>query len=479
MLKLLLEHRGLFIIAERIISFLDDSSIKNCRLVKSTWRSTIQNQKKWWTLLLNCLRRKKIIFHVKCRQVNSDIQTKKLFPCTLEKAFPEYKEIIDNILANEKLETCRKMFRVMYPYFLLSEVSSELMCPLLYASMTCHQGSMLNLLDCMWGASGPLNPSRIIKFTCAHGSISLVQHVFTYTLRGIERNFYFEDNYNLYHLAIKNEDPRVLKYIIETIGQEGIDAKNNYGMTPLLQACFEGSIQAVKFLIEYAKDLSIDLNARSNKGNNIFQLAVQNIKSPQMLQNLIETLEVRNSVNLEFGSHEETGETILHIACRIGSKETVEYLLLNSEKHKIDLNARDNEGDSAILTAVWANREQIVGLFFDPRIANKIRYNRVNGVGRNILHMACLKQSSKPAIMRLLLNHSDQFTFSLRGKDSYGSNPLHYACRNGNGQMVKLILSTFKKPRALLTMRNHDNNRPGDLARMHGHRSLESVLNRY
>lgn len=469
---------GYSVITERIIDFLDNSSIRNARLVCKAWRNTIQCQKKWWAILLKGLTKKKIIFTLhQFDQRDSVTKTQ-----TLEEAFPEYHSIIQNILADKK-NKMRQMFRSMYPYFLKTQTSSSLMCPLLYSevSMTCQPGSML---DDMLSA---LNSARVIKFACT-ASLSFVKHVFT--SKGIEKNIYFEEDEqtlsysiihcggnNLYHFASQSEDPRVIQYIIETIGMEGIDARNQWGVTPLLAACFGGSIETVKFLIKHANYLSIDVSARCEDGNNIYSMAAENEKSPNLLQILIETPEVRNSVALE--EITETGGTVLHIACEAGPREAVEYLLLHSEEFGLDVNGRDFEGDSPILHACYSNREEIVSLFFDPRIAHKIRYNRVNEFRRNIFHMTCLGKGAKPAVMKLLLKHSDQFTFSLRGKDSYGCIPLHYACQNGHEEMAELILSSFQDPTSLLKMRNHDNNRPGDLARIHGHSRLESVLNRY
>ena len=53
---------GYSVITERIIDFLDNSSIRNARLVCKAWRNTIQCQKKWWAILLKGLTKKKIIF---------------------------------------------------------------------------------------------------------------------------------------------------------------------------------------------------------------------------------------------------------------------------------------------------------------------------------------------------------------------------------------------------------------------------------
>ena len=96
------------------------------------------------------------------------------------------------------------------------------------------------------------------------------------------------------------------------------------------------------------------------------------------------------------------------LACQYEHKYIVQLLLDNSER--IELNARDDNGETAFMRAAEENRKDIVKLLLDHSGSNIDLNARANN-GRTAITIVC--QYEHKDIVKLILNHLDQNGWTL------------------------------------------------------------------
>ena len=119
--------------------------------------------------------------------------------------------------------------------------------------------------------------------------------------------------------------------------------RNILGFTAFMWACQFGHIDVVKLLLIHSN--RIDLNARTNTGLTAFMCACR-IGHKDVVQLLLD--QVNSNIELNARSR-SIGSTAFMLACQNEHKDVVQLLLDNSER--IDLNARDNFGRTALMYA--------------------------------------------------------------------------------------------------------------------------------
>ena len=92
--------------------------------------------------------------------------------------------------------------------------------------------------------------------------------------------------------------------------------------------------------------------------------------------------------------------TAFQIACKKGHFKIVELLIQKSGELKIDLNAKNFEGNSA-------------------------------------LHMACSYGHTE--LVHMLLQKSVEFNIDLNAKNRFGTSAFHSACTNGHNEIVQMF----------------------------------------
>ena len=68
------------------------------------------------------------------------------------------------------------------------------------------------------------------------------------------------------------ENEKVLKYLLETLGKDGIKARGDIGATPLHIACIFGTVDIVRYLLENHQWLDLDINGTTHNGQNLFHM---------------------------------------------------------------------------------------------------------------------------------------------------------------------------------------------------------------
>ena len=142
------------------------------------------------------------------------------------------------------------------------------------------------------------------------------------------------------------------------------------------------------------------------------------------------------------------------IACINGCKEVVQMFLNFGSNHDIDVNARDKSGDTAFIHACRNGHKDVVQLLLDysDRFRNEIkagamfdlnRYlklNATNNCGYTGFIVAC--REGQEDVVKLLLNHFENpdSPLLLNATDINGLTGFKLACINGRINVVKLHL---------------------------------------
>jgi len=237
---------------------------------------------------------------------------------------------------------------------------------------------------------------------------------------------YIQECTNL-HKAVKKDNLSAVKLLLEQ--EIDIDAKNNNEETALYMASSRGNRQIVKLLLEQGADINvkndnhhytalhiaayfdkieilkllleqekINLEARSKKGS-----------SPLLVASYIGNLEVAKILlekGADINAKNDNGETALHMASHENHQQIVELLL---EQEKINLEARSKKGSSPLLVAVYMGNLEIAKLLLEKGAD----INAKNDNGETALHMASSRGHKQ--IEKLLLEQGINVASSPKG----------------------------------------------------------------
>ncbi len=139
---------------------------------------------------------------------------------------------------------------------------------------------------------------------------------------------------------------------------------------------------------------------------------------------------------------ENKGKTALMYACDKGNLKTIGKLIVD---YKLDINAKDDKGITALMYAVINEQTHVIELLVklgaDQSIQDKDGYTA-------LMH-AC-KKKNKSIIEALLKDRKYRMpTFNdklnIRAKDENGYTVLMHACKNGHDEMVDKLIAIIKE----------------------------------
>ena len=84
------------------------------------------------------------------------------------------------------------------------------------------------------------------------------------------------------------------------------------------------------------------------------------------------------------------GQTPFHLACKNGQAGIVEFIIKNSDKLNIDLNAKDMCGSTAFHYACMNGQAKIAERIMKNSVKFNIELNVKTNVGRTAFHLACM-----------------------------------------------------------------------------------------
>lgn len=210
---------------------------------------------------------------------------------------------------------------------------------------------------------------------------------------------------------------------VERLVAEGapVDARDDLGSTPLLDAAWAGKPEIADFLIRHGADV----NARHREaGSTPLEYAVLTGR-PAMVGLLLK------SGARTAGSYRE-GQSVLHIAAARGAAPIIELLL----EAKADVQALDSNGNTPLDSAVLHGQTRAVETLLRYH-ANAKYVHPIDG--RGALHEACMR--GFPDLVQPLLDAGAD----LAARDRFGQTPLDIALDYKNASTVATLLRLGQK----------------------------------
>ena len=128
-----------------------------------------------------------------------------------------------------------------------------------------------------------------------------------------------------------------------------------------------------------------------------------------------------------------TGNTSLHIFCKLGAYGDVRRLLTEG----VDINSRDPNGDTPLLTALLTGNMTVVRELLNYQSeTNILDVNCQNNVQSTPLHIASARGDME-LVQALITRNAN-----INAQNEYGATPLHFASLNGRLEIVKQLLNS-------------------------------------
>ncbi len=202
-------------------------------------------------------------------------------------------------------------------------------------------------------------------------------------------------------LAVKKDYTRIGRVLIRA-GAE-VNARNNYGDTPLHKAAWEGRTELVKSLLE----AGAKVNAGDRDGETPLHWAASK-RETQVAKILIEG-------GAEVNAKDEDSETPLHFAAHLGhNKKTIMVLIAAGA----EVNARNKCGWTPLHWAAYGGCSETAKVLLKAGAELKVRTTSGMWIGQTPLHKAALK--GNPEAVKVLLEAGAK----INAKDKDGRTPL-------------------------------------------------------
>ncbi|XP_067654042.1 putative ankyrin repeat protein RF_0381 isoform X2 [Haliotis asinina] len=301
--------------------------------------------------------------------------------------------------------------------------------------------------------------------------------------RGADVTLVTDSGNNALHLACRNGNLETVKLIL-SLNVVDINSRGQHSRTPVMEAAVNGHVDVVELLVGRGADVSLV----TNSGNNALHLACRNgnLETVKLILSLnvvdinsrgqhyrtpvmeaavnghMDVVELLVGREADVSLVTDSGNTALHLACRNGNLETVKLIL---SLNVVDINSRGQHSRTPVMEAAVNGHVDVVELL----VGRGADVSLVTNSGNNALHLACRNgnletvklilslnvvdinsrgQHSRTPVMEAAVNgHRDVMEVLVgRGADvslvtNSGNNVLHLACRNGDLETVKLILS--------------------------------------
>ncbi|CAF2069611.1 unnamed protein product [Rotaria magnacalcarata] len=286
-----------------------------------------------------------------------------------------------------------------------------------------HFASRFNSIDCVRLL---IEHRAIIDQQDANGNtplhcIALSQHI----LCNSSEELHFLQNTAAHFLLHRAED-----YL-----QSYLEIENKERKTALSVACEYGNINLVRILLIYGASIRnyMPIHMAVRSGNvDIVQLLLQ-YQVPLTSTNIY-------------------AETPLHIACKFNRIDVLQ-ILINYQNENFDLEVRDYQGYTPLLTASYFDHYDCIRML----LLNHANITAIDNHGKNILHI-CIERHCENALrhcLKWIQEDVRSCNMFIRG-DRHGNTILHAAAKNGSFQTCDLLLDTLKQI-LLRTQQSHNN----------------------
>ncbi|CAF2042757.1 unnamed protein product [Rotaria magnacalcarata] len=282
-----------------------------------------------------------------------------------------------------------------------------------------HFASRFNSIDCVRLL---IEHRAIIDQQDANGNtplhcIALSQHI----LCNSSEELHFLQNTAAHFLLHRAED-----YL-----QSYLEIENKERKTALSVACEYGNINLVRILLIYGASIRnyMPIHMAVRSGNvDIVQLLLQ-YQVPLTSTNIY-------------------AETPLHIACKFNRIDVLQ-ILINYQNENVDLEVRDYQGYTPLLTASYFDHYDCIRMLL-------LNHANITAIDNHV-HI-CIERHCENALrhcLKWIQEDVRSCNMFIRG-DRHGNTILHAAAKNGSFQTCDLLLDTLKQI-LLRTQQSHNN----------------------
>jgi len=250
------------------------------------------------------------------------------------------------------------------------------------------------------------------------------------------------------HMACKNGNVGIIKLLLDEEAAD-INSKTNEGKTPLHIACEYNNKKAVELLLENQANEYI----KDNNENLAIHIACKN-GDENMVKEILKDMHLKglDAIKKAQGSDQQQSKSIineqnaegwglLHMACKNGSSDIVQYLLENGAN--IELTTNMNE--TPLYIACENGHLNVVKMLLEhhANIQNKSLNKRMT-----VLHIACKnsRNDSHKDIVSEIIRYTNEFLNKKERKafidlkSSEGWSALHYATYFNNPCIVQELI---------------------------------------
>ena len=250
-------------------------------------------------------------------------------------------------------------------------------------------------------------------------------------------------------------------------GQDAVEVnkRNNAGETALHIASRCGLVRMVKILLQ---NVCIDLQIKDRKGRTPFDVAVQHCQYQIALAMAHHSLIQSETVAVDVNKQYQYGDTLLHMAVKIGNEEELEYLCRIPGVKNVPNKNTITPFDFAVMNPSCP-LSFLLHLYQIPGAALDDINHRFVGQ-KTLLHIAA-EHNNIHALKQILLKQE----VDIDAIDEEGNTALHYASMNGNLDLVRLLTDT-NRIKDSKRIKNKDGDTPLNLAMMSGNIELLMFL---
>ncbi|XP_071094514.1 putative ankyrin repeat protein RF_0381 [Haliotis cracherodii] len=257
--------------------------------------------------------------------------------------------------------------------------------------------------------------NTILHLACSGGSIEIVNHVFTE--KHVDVNSRNADDCT----PILNAATKGHKDVFDLLVNKGANMalRDFADNTVLHAACEGGNVEIVQYIL---RQNVTPINAKSTGGFTAVLVAANNGHG--------EVFDLLVAKGADLLILTEAGDNILHEACRGGSMKLVTYVL---NQNIVDINSRGNSGMTPSMKAASTGHKDI----FDLLQEKKADLSLLDSNENNILHKAC--KGGNVELVRYVLTKN---IVDINSKNKFGTTSAMEAAVGGHKEVLHLLMST-------------------------------------
>jgi ankyrin repeat protein len=203
---------------------------------------------------------------------------------------------------------------------------------------------------------------------------------------------------------------------LNLLRSKGVDlnAPGDHGCRPIHNAAMRGNYEAVQYLLEQ----SVFIDSADEYGNT--PLLIATINNKEHIINLLLTRKANT------GARNNAGKDIFSLAT-----EHKHFNLMDRFKNEVDINARDNNGQTALMRAAERREVEVMSSL----LSYGAKTNIIDNTYENVLHKIA-RSGNENGLALVITSNPDLLT----GPNANGDLPLFIALQNGQSQIAHILI---------------------------------------